>query len=198
MAEHREVRGQLLERDSALAERRHGDEVEAAAAGLAGERRGQREDRPQRCPEGEDRPVLPAHVAAQRAELLGLPEQVDHRRRDAPDELVDLEPGRRRRKDARDGGAQDERHPAEEAGGDDEREPRIADGLAIDAPEAVQAAAERDGPEGGRAGRQTGLGGHDAVPAGVAGSTGAPPSGPYWARNVSSRLGSRLLNSRSS
>ena len=91
-------------------------------------------------PRANDGTVLPAHVAAQRAELLGLAEQVDHRRRDAPDELVDLEAGRRRREHARDGGAHDERHPAEEAGGDDEREPRIADRLAVDAPEAVQPA----------------------------------------------------------
>ena len=40
-AEHGEMGGQLLECDPALAERRHGHEVEAAAAGLARERRGQ-------------------------------------------------------------------------------------------------------------------------------------------------------------
>ena len=36
--EQRQVRGKLLERDPALAERRRGDEVEAAPAGLAGQR----------------------------------------------------------------------------------------------------------------------------------------------------------------
>ena len=68
--------GELLEGDPALAERRGGDEVEAATAGLAGERRRQREDRPERRPEGEHGTVLPAHVAAQRAELSGFPNRL--------------------------------------------------------------------------------------------------------------------------
>ena len=151
-AEHRQVGGQLLERDPALAERRGRDEVEAAAAGLAGQGRGQGEDRPERRAQGEDRPVLPGHVAAERAELLGLPEQVDHRRGHAPDELVHLEARRRRREDAGHGDAHDERHPAEQAGGDDEGEARVADRLAVDAAEAVQAAMERDRREGRRGG----------------------------------------------
>ena len=52
--EQGQVRGELLEADASLAERRRGDEVEAAAGGLAGERAGQRQDRPDGRAEGED------------------------------------------------------------------------------------------------------------------------------------------------
>ena len=154
--QHRQVRGQLLERDPALAERRGGDEVEAAPAGLAGERPGQGEDRPERRAQGEERAVLPAHVAAQGAQLRadqgGVAEQVDHRGRDAPDELVDLEarlPGSERRSRWRRPGPR--AMPAEQARGDDEGEARVADRLAVDAAEAVQPAPQRDRRDGAAA-----------------------------------------------
>ena len=65
-----EVGRQLLERDAALAERRRGDELEAAPARLAGERR-RRGRRSTTAPtiEGEDRAVLPGDVAAQRPDV---------------------------------------------------------------------------------------------------------------------------------
>ena len=193
--EQGQVGGQLLERDAALAERRRGDEVEAAAARLAGQGPGQGEDRPEGRAEGEDRAVLEGDVAAQRADL-----RADQRRRcrtgciidvgDAPEERVHLEPGGRRREDVRHGDAHDERHPAEQAGGDDEGEARVADRLAVDAAEAVELAAERDRGEGRRP-----LGaawpGRPCQPTSTA-------SRPYWARNVSSRLGSRETKSSSS
>ena len=62
-----EVAGQLLERDPAPADRRRGDELEAAAPRLGGERARQREDRPQADDEREERAVLVLEVAAQRA-----------------------------------------------------------------------------------------------------------------------------------
>ena len=142
-ARARQVGGELLERDPALAERRRGHQVEAAPAGLAGQGPGQREDRPEGGAEGEDRPVLEGHVAAQRADLVAhrgrVAEEVDHLGRHAADELVHVEAVLRRGEDVRDPHRQDQRHPAEQAGGDDEREPRIADRLAVDAAEAVPA-----------------------------------------------------------
>ena len=56
--EHRQVRGDLLDRDPALAEGRRGDEVEAAATRLAGKRRRQPEDRPQRGANTKTRPYF--------------------------------------------------------------------------------------------------------------------------------------------
>ncbi len=66
---HRQVGRQLLEGDAALAERRGGDQVEAAATCLARERAGEGHDRPQRDAQGEDGAVLERHVAAERAEI---------------------------------------------------------------------------------------------------------------------------------
>ncbi len=170
--QHRHVSRQLLERDPALAEGRRRDEVEAAAAGLAGEGRGEGEDRPERGAEGEDRPVLEGHVAAEGAEVHGLPEEVDHRGGHAPDELVHLEARPRRREDARHGRTHEKRHPAEQAGGDDEGEPGVADRLAVDAPEAVQATVEGDRGEGRRDRRLPGANGHGCSPRRPRGRTG--------------------------
>ena len=165
-----EVGGQLLERDPALSERRGRDDVEAAAGGLAGERAGQGEDRPERAAQAEHGAVLPGDVAAHRPELVAhqrrVAEQVDHRRRHGVDELVDLDPGLGRREHGADGRAHDEGQPAEHPGRDEERQPRVADGLAEDAAEAVDPLAERDRREGRGRGmtRRTGASGHRTLP----------------------------------
>ena len=57
-----------------------------------------------------DEAVLPGEVAAERAEVgNGLAEEVDHLRRQAADQLVDLQAGRGRREDTRDRRAHRER-----------------------------------------------------------------------------------------
>ena len=143
--------------------------------------------------------VLPAHVAAQRAELRpeqrGVAEEVDHRGGQAADELVDLEARLRGREDRPDRGAQDERR-------------------------ARRGSPRRRGTRGASRERscrrccrsRRGAGGAGSAGAGGAsrcrrqltwlGSRLSSPAGgvpwPYSARNVSSRLGSRLTKSSSS
>jgi len=148
LTQHGQVRGKLLERDPALPEGARGYEFEAAPAHLSGQRPRQREDRPERGAEGEDGTVFPAHVAAQRAELgpeqRGVAEEVDHRGGQAADEVVHLETRGRGREHGPDRGTQHKRQPTEDPRGDEECEARVADRLAIDAAEAVQAPAKRD------------------------------------------------------
>ena len=86
-----------------------GDDVEAAAAGLSGERRREGQDRPDRSDEDEDEAVLPGHVATEGAEPHRLAEEGDHLGGHATDERVDLTARLRRREDAGDRGTHHQR-----------------------------------------------------------------------------------------
>ena len=135
MAMPGEVGGELLERDPALAERRRGDELEAAAAGLGRERPGQRE----RSTTGaairpSEAPVLPGDRAAERLDggRERVAVQAGHRRRQGADEVVRA-PSRdsarreglgRTRRRSRAG------RPPSRPADDDEREARVAERLA--------------------------------------------------------------------
>ena len=79
--DRRDVPGQLLERDRPPALRRRREQVEAALGGLAGERPGQGDDRPQAEQDRQEVADAPGQEAAQRLEVDRLAEQAAEGRR---------------------------------------------------------------------------------------------------------------------
>ena len=126
---------QLLERDPAPRQRRRGKELQAAAARLRGERRGQGEDRPEAGDEREERAVLVLEVAAERLDVDGLAGQALEDRRQRVDEVDDLLARLRRSRTRSRSRADPDEEDAQQNGDDEDAPPRIAEGLAEDATE---------------------------------------------------------------
>ena len=150
--------------DPPPAERGGGDELEAPPSGLAGQRAGERQDRPDRGDEHDVRAVLPGDVAADRADVDRRAAEPLQDRRDLRRQAHDVRPGFGGRVDRADARAGHEHHPAEEPGDDDEGQARVADGLGVDAAEAVDAMPERDGSPGRDERRRSKIGRHVRPP----------------------------------
>src|SRR4029079_4758221 len=174
----------------------HGDDLRAAAPALCGQRAGQREHRPQRGHQAEGGAGLPADRPAQRLDVDRERVAVHARQdgRQALDEVDQLLARLGRVVRLAEGGATGQQERADQAGHDDHGEARVAEGLGVDGAQPVDTA-PRAGL--GRHARRARLsdGGHDATASGLPSAAAASPSCPYWARNVSSRLGSRLTKS---
>src|SRR6266536_2726587 len=184
------VRGDLLDRDAAPAQRGRGDEVETAATRLAGQRAGQDQDRPEGGDHEEDRAVLPLHVPTHGPDidrlaghsLAGGAQPVGE-----PDQLV---PGRLGGVGVGDPGEHHEQQAAQERDLDEEGPAGVADRLTEDAAQPEQPAVPGDRRDR-RDRRETGdVGGHRVLTSAA--------SRLYSARNASSRLGSRDTKSSSS
>ena len=85
--ERDDVSEQLLKRDPSSAERCRGDELEAAAVRLRGERPGQGEDRPEAHDQREERAVLVGDVPAERVHRDGPAGQALQDRRHGRDDV---------------------------------------------------------------------------------------------------------------
>ncbi len=190
------MRGQLLDRDPALAERSGCDHVQAAPARLGGERARKGDDRPQTGDEREEWAVLPRQRPAQRLDVDRIVVQALERIGDVVDHVLEVQARCRRGVGGGERLAAGDHDAGQQPGHDDEGQTRVAERLGVDAAEAVQAAPQRcrcDPPaERGTAGFN---GHHFASPAGASPAGASSVTRPYWARNVSSRLGSRLRKS---
>ena len=119
----RDVAGQLLDGDERTRERRGHGEVEAAPAGLAGEGRGEGQDRPESCQERQVGAVVPGDEAADRAHVQRVAVQTAHHRRQRRGERIELATSRQRPVGARHLRAACEDHEAEHATDDEHAEP---------------------------------------------------------------------------
>ena len=144
---------------------------------------GEGEDRPEAGEEREERAVLVGEEAAHRVGLHDRAGDAGDDRGDVLEEAGDLG-ARLRAAVGRAPCRSDGQHQArDEAGHDDEGEPGIAERLAVDAAEAVQAAMERDRRERRRERRPPGVNCHGSPPRRPAGRTGRGTCPPGSARD---------------
>ena len=188
--EHHDVAGDLLDRDPPAGHRRSGEDLHAAPPDFDGERGGQGEDRPQRRDQREEPAVLVLDVATQRFDVDRPSGQARQDRRNGGHQVADLLARLGGRELGRDRLRDDHQQHADEQRDGDRRPTRIADGLAEDAAQAEDPAAQVRCDERCRGLRLDGCG-HRVMPPRPACSTGRTR------RGTSPRGTARATRSRS-